>query len=205
MNQITVPTQRCPLASVLLRVFLGTKSRARAEPGAPAHGLIGIHSLQDGRVRSLNLERIPEDTAAALRRFAVETGDVLITAKGSVLKAALIGEAEAGLLASANLLVLRPDPARIAPELLYACVVSPPFQARAWEISTGAGLLSLSAKALGTLEIPLPAREAQAPLTALIAAAEAGYHAAIEAAQARRQLAHALVMQALREGGEPPE
>jgi hypothetical protein len=206
VNGFTVSTSPRPLAAVLRQAFLGTKSRARAAPGAPARGLIGINSLQDGRIQPANLERIPEDEAAGLQRFEVAPGDVLVTAKGSALKAALIGEAEAGLLASANLIVLRPDPAQVAPEVLYACVDSPPFQARAWSLSTAsAGLLSLSVKALGTIEIPLPVREAQAPLAALIAAAEAGYQAAIEAAQARRQLAHALVRQALHAGGDSSE
>lgn len=123
-----------------------------------------------------------------IERFRVRRGSLLISARSTVLKFALVPEAYAGSIASSNLIVVVPQP-ELDAAYLAGLLGVPSMQAQLTRRSrSSAGLIQLTARDVEQLRIPVPPLAAQHVLGEFVAANDAYRQATESALGARREL-----------------
>lgn len=136
-----------------------------------------------------SVDREPLIPDRSLERYAVRPGDLLLVARGTLFKLAQVPDQASGYLADANLLILRPDRRKILPEVLLAWFNSAPGRDAVLSRSLpAASLWAITARDLASLRVPVPPMSDQHRIAAIVRATEAGYRAALEAAELRREL-----------------
>lgn len=162
--------------------------------------VINVSDLEaDGVAPADRLPRFTIRVGPATDRYRVQAGDVLVTARGTVLKVAVVGAESAGAIASSNLLVIRPGP-EVLPAVLLAFLRSGPVQAELLASGQSSSrALSLTASDLGRLQVPLPPLAEQRRIVELLQAADANYRSALQAAELRRQVAYEVANRLLTE------
>lgn len=129
-----------------------------------------------------------------LDSYRIRAGDVLLTARGTQLKVALVDASTDGAVVSANLLCIRPRPERLLPGALAAWLQTPPGHAALTDrFHSTTGLLALTTPVVRALPVPVPSEAVQAQAAALFDATRVGYIAARRAADARRALGLAAI------------
>ena len=180
----------------LAEVFpgLGASREEAAGQEGDRMPVIGVRDLQDGGVAPREmLDTISVSSRSRAEPYVVRPDDVLVTGRGTILKFGLVGDATAGAVASANIIVVRPGPKAIGPAL-FASLSSDVFRPRIELLRRGSTtLLSLSAKDLANIEVRMPSLDEQRRIASLVLEAHAAYRAAIEAAEIRRELARRVV------------
>lgn len=189
------PVTTLPLGDVST-VFagVGVSREETIERSGEKLPVIGVRDLQDGVVTSLPLlDTVGFPDPARAATYAVRTGDVLVTGRGTLLKFGLVGDETAGAVASGNVIVVRPRPEAVG-GTLYAILSSDVFRPKIELLRRGAtSLLSLSPKDLAKLEIDLPPLDEQRRIAALVIDAHIAYRTALEAANIRRALVRRLI------------
>lgn len=186
--------------SAVADVAAGFPVRSTGRPdGARRLRLLGLADLAEDRVReatsSADWVDLDEKDQA---RFALRQGDVLVAARGSQPKVALVTADVLPAVASANLLVVRPQRRQMA-GVVFAYLRSPGGLALVAGLSRStAGQLSISARDIASLEVPVPPIHVQAQVTDLVEAGEVGYAAALAAAAERRAAVHAVALNLIR-------
>lgn len=178
------------------KVFSGigvSRQNTHDRPGTQLP-VIGVRDLQDGAVAaSASLDTVGFDSPERAESYAVISGDVLVTGRGTLLKFGLVGPETAGAIASGNIIVVRAKDRAIGGALL-AIVSSDAFRPQIELLRRGATtLLSLSPKDLANLEIALPPLPEQVRIAALLQESQSAYRAALEAAELRRTLARRII------------
>lgn len=191
------PTQ--PLRAVVDQLFVGLPvSRYQAKDGAAVEEpVLSVGDLGEGQLAPRS-----ELTKVALRpgsldRFRIQAGDLLVSCRGTALKAARVHGGAAGLIATSNLIVIRPGE-KLLPALLLALLRSGPWQQ--WmrlRSRSSTSLIQLTVKDLEDLPVPLPPMALQVELAALIDAEEEHHRSALHAAALRRGLVEGLVSDVL--------
>lgn len=156
--------------------------------------VIGVRHLNDGAVAPReDLDEIAFPSESRALPYEVRMGDVLVTGRGTVLKFGIVGPETEGAIASANIIIIRPQTQALG-GTLYALLSSGVFRPKIEVMQRGATtLLSLSPKDLAKLEIKLPSREEQELISAFVRESQAAYFMAIQAAEARRVLARGIL------------
>jgi type I restriction enzyme, S subunit len=141
------------LGDLCTRIFQGL-SLSRHEGGIEVPVVL-IRDIQIGRINAALLSTATVD-AAAIGNYRIKPEDVLVSAKGTIGKAALVAGPLDGVLSS-NLMALRPRPELIDPAYLYAYFATD-HAARQLEALTrsSVSVKSIRAADLAALEIPLP-------------------------------------------------
>jgi type I restriction enzyme M protein len=177
-------------------VFAGLAVARKTAEGGIEAAIIGVADLDGtGGVAALpDLERILLQPGRYLDSYRVRAGDILLTARGTQLKVALVDAATEGAIVSANLLCIRPRPDRIRPGALAAWLLTAAGQgALTGRFHSTTGLLALTTPVVRGLPIPVPPLDVQALVAALFDATRSGYIAARRAADARRALGLAAI------------
>lgn len=194
-----------PLRSVVETLFVGLPvSRHQAKEGEKA-----IHEpvLSVGDLEVDHIAPRAQLEAVALRpgpleRFRIQTDDLLVSCRGTVLKVARVPESEASLLVSSNLIVVRPGE-KLLPAVLLALFRSAAWQSRLrLRARSSSGLVQLTVKDLEDLPVPLPPRELQQELAELIDAEQEHHQAALQVAALRRALVDGMVSEILLPAGK---
>jgi restriction endonuclease S subunit len=156
--------------------------------------VIGVRDLLEGSVASLErLDSVGFHDLGRAQAYAVKVGDLLLTGRGTQMKFGLVGEATAGAIASANIIVVRPEPQALG-GALFAILSSEVFRPKIELLRRGATtLLSLSPKDVANLELDLPSIDEQRRIALLMDEAQSAYRTAVEAAELRRRLARRLI------------
>ncbi len=146
------------LGDLCTRIFQGL-SLSRHEGGIEVPVVL-IRDIQIGRINAALLSTATVD-ASAIGSYRIEPGDVLVSAKGTIGKAALVAGPLDGVLSS-NLMALRPRTDLIDPAYLYAYFATD-HATRQLEALTrsSVSVKSIRAADLAALEIPLPDRATQ--------------------------------------------
>jgi len=149
-------------------------------------------------VQELNKVAIKEDKNSS--RFLLKEGDVVLLAKGNSIRAAYVNSyiADLKVIASANFIILRPNPKILIGEVLVAYFNSLEGQSCLASISTGATIKNISLTSLKKLEIELPLTEKQQQIAALFHARNDAYHAAIEFAEQQKKVATACMSELMK-------
>jgi hypothetical protein len=139
-----------------------------------------------------------EQAASDLEPVRVKPGDVIVTARGT-LRAAVALEEHAGVVATANLVVVRlRDP--LLCHVLAAYLRAPSTARRLQARAIGTATVGFGTQDLKNLEIDLPKGDELAALNELVSMTDRYTAAAQRAIDARRDLAQGLVTKALDEG-----
>jgi hypothetical protein len=131
-------------------------------------------------------ELIAIEQNARTERHLLQSHDVLVTARSTVVKSALVPPQVSRSVANANLLVVRPSTPEAGLYLWW--FFTSDFGRRVLEANMvgGTNLLSINAEALGKIEVSWPAESELLRLADLIELSERAYTAAKEAATLRR-------------------
>lgn len=186
-----------PLASVVERIFVGLPmSRHIAKPGdeSVTVSVLSVGDIEDGQIAPSHLLPKVNLRAGNFDRFHVQTGDVLVSCRGTVLKAAPVFDRAQDLFTSSNIITIRIMRSLVAPQIILSLLRS-----AAWRevlesrTRSSTGLMQLTIKDLEDLPVPIPPHDVQANLVDLIDTGERTYRVALEAATARRALGEILI------------
>lgn len=174
----------------LADIFLGYTPSTLGDHTVP---VIGIADLQD------DLRFDPGVVPPELRERALCAGDIVVAARGTLFKAALIPSG--GAVPSMNLIVVRLNQAyRHLSPLLLAYFNDPVFGERIKQGNIAVtGKLCLSPKVFRAVEIELPEPKALQELTREVERSEAEYRQALKALSERFEATRSLVRKTLGE------
>ena len=123
-------------------------------------GVVNISNMGDYDIDYSGMDRISlEDRKAAT--YALEEGDLLITARGTVIRTCVFHKQSFSCIASSNLIVIRPKKQLLNSVYLKIFLDSPIGRKLVEGTQQGLSLMMISYRDLGTLEIPLPSIEKQ--------------------------------------------
>jgi hypothetical protein len=179
------------------QVYAGIPTRAdRQAEQVGARRFLSVRALHHAHLIADDL--IDATPAVQLSdKYAARTGDVIIPARSTFFTAAVLPQALDGVVINATLIGIRCG-AQIHPHLLAAYLRHPIGRAAIDELSqSGTAQMNITVRALATLKIPVPPRDAQDRIARMLEAADAAYNAAIHAAERRHSVAHEVALQAM--------
>jgi Type I restriction modification DNA specificity domain len=179
-------------------IFLGL-SLARQPAGdvkRVATPMVNAKDLADGFLApAAELQKTEVPESSQIERFRLRVGDVVMSSRG-LIKVAGVGPEQAGAIAGANLIVVRPGNV-LSPPLVLAFLRHPSTLAALARLSVGTTVPSINVSAIGALEIVVPPSEKQAQLSKLIELSDEHYAAARRAADLRHKLAQEVAIREL--------
>ena len=140
--------------------------------------------------------------ARDLGRYKVASGDVLVSARSTTLKTAIVPPTLDGRIINATLLGVRTMP-NLEPRLLVAWLQHREGRAALESVAqTGTAQMNITVAAISNIMIPVPPLEVQRQIAKILEASDEAYHAAIEAAENRRRIARQVVVAQLKDKGK---
>lgn len=186
-----------PLKSLANSLFMGVNaSRLSKTPrGIETVPIIHIKDIVENAVLDVDrLERIDLPATPQNSRQRLSPGDVLLSARGTLMKCAVIPSSHSDTVASANFIIVRlGQHSVLKPELLWVFLRHPSTQARLLSRVTGTAQPALNIRAIEELPIPIPPQEVQSDLVRLTLLAEQQYRCAVESAKLRQDEAMEIV------------
>lgn len=185
------------MAAQLVRLGdVATISQGMTTSGRGAGAREGTWELRVASVGDIQDDRLePGGLKSALVEFNVKTEkhllrpeDVLVAARSTVVKAALVPPALTRTVADATLLVVRPLQVDGGPYLWWFLTSSYGRRQVQARMASSTTLLSLSVAALADLAIPWPDQSELYRIAELVEVSERAYAAAAEAARLRRTI-----------------
>lgn len=129
-----------------------------------------------------------------VEKYRVATGDVLVSARSTSLKTAIVPQELDKTIINATLLGVRCLPL-LEPRLLVAWLNHPEGQAALESVSQSAtAQMNITVAGLSKLEVPIPPLDAQKRMVEVLEAADEAYTAAIKAAEDRKRLARQIII-----------
>src|SRR3954447_17014464 len=168
----TVERSAHRLGSVAQTLFMGLNVGRAKKTSAAVNDvpLIHIKDVVDDALGGLeSLEQIGiADTPQTLRQRLL-SGDILLSARGTLMKCAVVPDSHSGAVASANFIFIRlgQDPP-VQPELLWAFLRLPKSRSYLQSRVTGSAQSALNIRDLSELPIPVPPRDVQRDLSRLV-------------------------------------
>jgi hypothetical protein len=173
-------TPKMALADASQFIFRGRA--AGNDEGDGEIRVVNIKDLgEDGEIDCSNLQRVNMPARKALP-YMLEDGDLVVTARGTLMRCAVFKKQPFDCIISSNLVAVRGDP-RLNLRYLLVFLLSPAGKKLLGQIAQGRGQILLSPKALGTLLVPVPSAETQRRIAAWYQAAHDEYRR--RAAEAR--------------------
>ncbi|GAA5192721.1 restriction endonuclease subunit S [Ferrimonas gelatinilytica] len=157
--------------------------------------LMGASLNPLGEVKSGALVPIDVKEGRDPSKFLLQSGDVVLLAKGSTPRAAIISEevSKQNVVASANFLLLRPDTSQVRGEVLVAYLNSPLGQSQLAALSTGSIVTNISAASIKKFTVPVPTVTSQDKVAELFWARNHAYRDAIAVAEQQKIVANVCI------------
>jgi type I restriction enzyme M protein len=177
-------------------VNLGRLSKAL--PSAGTVPIIHVKDIVDGvltEIDRLDSISLPETPPNARQRLL--PGDILVSARGTLMKCTVVPSSHRGAVASANFIIIRMgQTAALQPELLSAFLRQPATRALVMSRVAGAtAQSSLNIRDLEDLIVSVPPMSVQSDLVRLVLLAEEQYRCAVDCARLRKDEAMEVVAQ----------
>jgi type I restriction enzyme S subunit len=118
--------------------------------------IITVEHLEENRIIHSDIPKVSDKDRERLKKFWLQTGDIVFSRVGSVDRRALVRETENGWLFSGRCLRVRPDPKKLDAGYLSYFLGLPAFKEYINRIAVGATMPSLNTKILSDVPIPLP-------------------------------------------------
>lgn len=181
-----------PLGDFAHSIYQGASITRYRSPKGTAQRIVNIGNLQKLRTQGpLEEERL---SYGSYLGNALQTHDLAIATRGTILKASVVAGEHAGAVAGQNLAVLRPQRELIHPVYLAGVLRSSHLQAAFERLSMRSTTIKLiTLKELGELPIPCPPLSEQQTLAKLFLEIETLDNLALESVRARRQLREAAI------------
>lgn len=192
-----MPVRTEPIGD-LAKVFAGmpTKSSERQKIGRWGN-VLTVRSLTG---TGIDLTQLEEHVVAgrSVDQYRVQAGDLLLSARSTSLKTAIVPKELDGRLINATLIGVRCLP-KLLPRLLATWLDGPEGQAALQAVSQSGTLqMNITVAGLSKIMVPVPPMETQRQLVALLEAADEAHLAAIHAAEDRHRLATHIVAERLK-------
>lgn len=148
------------IKSISTRVTDGAHISPVTEGGE--HDFVSTKDIRNGSVARDKCLMTDRDSYEYMVRTGCQplTGDVLFSKDGTVGEVALVEEQSPFVVAS-SLVIVRPDPRRMAPRFLAYALRSRPALEQARSFMRGAGLPRLSVANLARVKVPVPSMQEQ--------------------------------------------
>jgi hypothetical protein len=172
------------LLGLVARVYTGLalSGRSIAGRGGYTYPSVSLKDLTNGRVVPHELTTIRVEHPTKVERYMTQPGDVLVSARGTQPKVAIVPPDAAGAVLTSTLIGIRPRP-DLLPEVLIAFFCSPNGQnALMSRARSGTRQIALSAADVAKIEVPVPPMGIQRRVAELMQAAQR-YSAAAEEAE----------------------
>ena len=165
-----------------------TVFRGKAVASLSDSGNVGVINISDMTETGIEYGRLGmiEEEERKVARYALEDGDVLITARGTVIKTAVFQKQPFTCITSANINVIRPA-GNLRGAYLKLFLDSPVGGKLLKSLQRGSTVVNLNYKDLTELEIPVPPIQVQDSLIAEYNAGLALYKQTLAAAEAAWQ------------------
>jgi hypothetical protein len=147
----------------LAMVLSGVPIREGANGKARFMRLSDLSDLKAGRQPALASGEMPE----VARALAIQTGDLIVAARGSVTDICLATDSVLGAFVSLDLYLVRPNSAKVDPQFLFAFLTLPATQAHFATGKQGSGLARLPKEELEKIKVPLPPIDTQRMIAGL--------------------------------------
>jgi restriction endonuclease S subunit len=121
--------------------------------------VLNISNMDDGELVFDDMDTINEEVRK-VKRYQLESGDILLTCRGTSNKVAVFPVTEHIVIASANIIVLRIKE-KIAPQYLKIFMDSPIGQMMIKSFQRGTTMMNINPNDIGEMEIPLLAFDKQ--------------------------------------------
>jgi type I restriction enzyme S subunit len=118
--------------------------------------IITVEHLNDNRITHEDVPRVSDKDRERLKKYWLQTGDIVFSRVGSVDRRALVRNAENGWLFSGRCLRVRPDPNKLDAAYLSYFFGLPAFKEYINRVAVGATMPSLNTKILSDILIPFP-------------------------------------------------
>lgn len=188
----------------LATIYQGLITRGRGEgarPGPLRVKIASVGDIQDDRLSLARSESRDLRLTEKTERQLLQPYDVLVSARSTLVKAALVPVSFHGLVADSTLLVVRGREPAFGP-FLWWYFTSEYGRQQLRARATGSVLLSLSPPALKDLQVPVPPLEQLYRIFDLVRDSERAYEKAVEAANLRRTLFREQIIQGLLRAAE---
>jgi len=142
------------------------------------------------------LERIGLPDKPRYRRQRLLPGDLLVSARGTLMKCVVVPISHRGAIASANFIIVRlGSDITLEAELLCAFLRQPAVQDRVLSRVTNTAQAALTIRDLENLSVPLPPQDVQPALVSFLAVSDEQYRVAVHCARLRKEEAMDIVAQ----------
>lgn len=133
-------------------VFRG-KSILKKDTALGNISILNISNIENGQIDYLNLDTIDEEERK-VKRYELLTGDVVLSCRGTAVKSAVFTEQNRIIIASANLVVVRPKE-RVKGEFIKIFFESPVGLAIIKSFQRGTTIMNINYADIMEMEIPL--------------------------------------------------
>ncbi len=159
------------------------------QQGATTAPVIHVKDVVEGMLPTVEeLDCITLPGTFQYERQRLLPDDLLVSARGTLMKCAIVPPSHAATVASSNFIVIRlGNAAPLQVELLYAFLRQPAVQARFLSRAGSTAQAALTIRDLESLSVPLPPQDIQPALARLLAASEDQYRTAVDCARLRRE------------------
>ena len=173
-------TQKVRLGDVA-EVFRGKAVQKKDSDGNIA--IVNISNISEAGIDYYNLDCFEEEKRK-IKRYELQTDDVLVTSRGTAIRAAVFVEQDKTCIASANLTVIRPGK-QLRGKYLRVFLESPVGITLLKSFQRGTAIININHSDIMELSIPLPPMEQQEKIVARYEEEQKTYQDSIEAAQSR--------------------
>lgn len=188
----------------LARVYTGLalSGRTIAGRGSYRYPSVSLKDLTNGTVGPHELTTITVDHPTKVERYMTQPGDVLVSARGTQPKVAIVPPDVAGAVLTSTLIGIRPG-RNLLPEVLIAFFCSPNGRnALISRVRSGTRQIALSAADVAKIEVPVPPMGIQRRVAELMQAAQRYSAAAEEAERLFRELTTQVAVDLVAGGSE---
>lgn len=167
---------------------LGMSGRAAGAHAGDWHvNVVSVGDIQDDRLSPEDAQPVAIQQNANTERHLLLPDDVVLTARSSAFKAALVPASIVRTMADASLNIVRAREPGVGPYLWWF-VTSSSGRRRMQDLMSGATVLALSAAAVADVRVPLPEGRELYRIADIVEASERAYAAGLEATQLRRSV-----------------
>ena len=124
------------------------------------YGVVNISNLREYDIDYEGLDHLDE-LEHKVSNYLLQTGDVLLPARGTAIRTAVFEEQSYPCIASSNIIVIRPNPKEMSGTFLKMFLDSPLGSKVLSSAQQGTAVMNISYKDLMTVEFPLPPIEEQ--------------------------------------------
>lgn len=116
--------------------------------------LLNVRDIQDSQIHYETADRIGHGTATWEQKYRIREDDIILTSKGASLKVVIVPPSPPVAYISGNLTIIRVDPRRCHPYVIYEYLASAAGQSALSLIQTGTTIRVLGVEALKKLTVP---------------------------------------------------